>query len=175
MKNVIAVAVASLGLTAGAIGLATAAPDDSTTSSIGDSTTTTTAPDGPKGPGGGRGPRGLLGRAISGDLIVRGQDGFEPVTFNRGTLTAVDAASLTLRRPDGVDVTVKLDDQTRYRGVENAGALQKDKPVVVFSKDGTAKVVMQRDPEAKPGRRGPGRPGGPPPARAEAPGETPGA
>jgi hypothetical protein len=101
--------------------------------------------------------------------FTKAQDGtFEEVTFDRGTLTAVSATSVTLHRPDGVDVTLKLDGDTRYRGVENAAALQTDKPAAVISKDGTAKVVMQRDPDAAPRRRPGGpRPGGPRPGAPE--------
>jgi hypothetical protein len=172
-KNLAAVAVAAIGLSAGAVGLASAGPGDPPAQAA---ATTTTAPGPAKGrPAGPKGGHiGALGRAVHGDLIVRGKDGaFEEVTFDRGTLTAVSATSLTLHRPDGVDVTVKLDGETRYRGVENAAALKKDQPVAVVSKDGTAKVVMQKDPDAAPrrpgkGMRRPGRPEGGPPEGAPA-------
>ena len=160
-----AIAVAALGLSAGAVGLANAGPGDPPAQAA--TTTTTTAPDaGARRAGPGGGHAGPLARAVHGDLIVKAQDGsFEKVTFDRGTLTAVSPTSVTLRRPDGVDVTVKIDDETRYRGVENNAALQRDKPAAVISKDGTARVVMQRDPEApqrgpRKGMRRPGRPGG---------------
>ncbi|MEY2476074.1 MAG: hypothetical protein QOG87_1389 [Actinomycetota bacterium] len=164
MKNIAAIAVAALGISAGAVGLAQAGPGDPPAQAA--ATTTTTS--GPKA-GGRPGAMGPVGHAVHGDLIVRTKDGtFETVALDRGTLTAVSATSLTLHRPDGVDVTVKLDGDTRYRGVENAGALQKDQPVAVVSKDGTARVVMQRDPDApqrRPGMRRPGgRPGAPPAA-----------
>jgi hypothetical protein len=157
-KNVIAVAVAALGLTAGAAGLATAGPGDTRPQAA---TTSTTAAGRPAHPGGaGRGHPGPLARAVHGDLIVRTQDGFEPVTFDRGTLTSADDDSLTLHRPDGADVTVKLSDDTRYVGVENAAALEDGKRVTVVHKDGTAKAVIQRDTEdgPRPGARQ--RPGG---------------
>ena len=161
--KIVAIAVAALGLSAGAVGLANAGPGDPPAQAA--PTSTTTAPgDGPRRPGPGGGP---LARAVHGNLIVRAQDGtFENVAFDRGTLTAVSDSSLTLQRPDGVDVTVKLDGDTRYRGVENAAALRKGEPAAVVSKDGTARVVMQRDPDAparRPGegRRRPGGPGGP--------------
>lgn len=171
MKNIAAVAVAAIGLTAGAVGLAQAGPGDPPAQAA--PTTTAPSDDHPrKGPKGGRGPGiGVLGHAVSGDLIVRTKDGtFEEVQFDRGTLNASDAASLTLRRPDGVNVTVKLDDQTRYRGVENAAALQKDQPVVVVAKDGTARAVMQRDPDAPRRQKGMRRPGA---ARPEKPADAP--
>ena len=162
-----AIVVAALGLTAGAVGLANAGPGDPPAQAA--PTTTTPGPgDGPRrpGPGGGQHP-GPLARAVHGDLIVKAQDGtFEKVAFDRGTLTAASGTSLTLHRPDGVEVTVKLGDETRYRGVENAAALQTGRPAAVISKDGAARVVMQRDPDAEPRRRpgGPragGRPGAP--------------
>jgi len=162
MRNIAAIAVATIGITAGAVGLAQAGPGDPPAQAA-----ATTTP-GPKA-GGRPGAMGPVGHAVHGDLIVRTKDGtFEKVAFDRGTLTAVSATSLTLHRPDGVDATVELNGDTRYRGVENADALQKDQPVAVVSKDGTARVVMQRDPDAprrEPKMRRPGgRPGAPPAA-----------
>ena len=156
-KNVIAVAVAALGLTAGAAGLATAGPGETRPQAA--STSTSVAEARPHRPG--RAHAGPLARAVHGELIVRAQDGFENVLFDRGTLTSADAGSLTLHRPDDVDVTVKLTDQTRFIGVEDADALEDGKPVTVVHKDGTARAVMQRDPDAHPGpgARRPGRSG----------------
>lgn len=164
--NIVAVAVAALGITAGAVGLAQAGPGDPLAQAA---PTTTTAPErprpGPK-PGQGPGAMGPIGHAVHGDLIVQGKDGaFEKVAFDRGTLTTATATSLTVHRPDGVDVTVKLDGSTRYRGAADASALREGEPVAVVIKDGTARVVMQKDPDAP--RRGPkmrrGGPDGPPP------------
>jgi len=87
----------------------------------------------------------LARRAVHGELIVRGEEGeFESVTFDRGRLTSVADGSLTLERPDGVSVTVRLNDATRYRGVDSAAALQTGRPVLVTSKEGTATQVAQR-------------------------------
>jgi hypothetical protein len=97
---------------------------------------------------------------VHGDLIVPTEGGgFEKVTFDRGTLSASSADSLTLHRPDGVDVTVKLNSESRYKGVENAAALEQGQPVAVVAKDGTARVVMQRDPDAPRREKGMRRPG----------------
>jgi len=85
-----------------------------------------------------------LDRAVHGDLIVRTKSGFENVTFDRGLLSAKDGSTITLRRPDGVNVTVSLTDTTRFRGVAGADQLQTGKPVGVLSKDGKAIVVAQR-------------------------------
>jgi hypothetical protein len=119
-------------------------------------TTTTTAAAGNR-PAGARGVE-VLRRTVHGDLVVKQGDGFETVTFDRGTVTSVDASSLSLHRPDGVDVTVKLTDQTRYVGVTGAGGVQKDKPVTVVSKDGAARMVAQRD-GSGPAAQGGARPG----------------
>lgn len=87
----------------------------------------------------------LLRRAVHGDLIVRDRSRqWVTVQYDRGTLTAKGDHSLTIRRPDGKTVTVKVDDATRYRGVDGFDALQTGKPLVVVGKDGVATVVAQR-------------------------------
>ncbi|MEY2566533.1 MAG: hypothetical protein QOE35_1062 [Actinomycetota bacterium] len=166
MKNIAAVAVAVIGLTAGAVGWATAGPSDSGTPAA---TTTTTAAAANR-PEGGRGVE-VLRRTVHGDLVVKQGDGFETVTFDRGMVTSVDASSLSLHRPDGVDVTVTLNDQTRYVGVSGAGGVQKDKPVTVISKDGTARIVAQRD-GSGPAAQGGARPGPGAGARRPRPGTS---
>lgn len=103
-----------------------------------------------------RGAHGPLGRAIHGDLIVRTEDGtFANVTFDKGILSAVSEGELTLKRADGVDVTVKLDDNTQYKGVENAGGLEVAKHVIVRSKQGSATDVGQRPGDRSPADRSP--------------------
>jgi len=87
---------------------------------------------------------GLFRRTVHGDLIVRGKTGFENVTYDRGKLTSVASGSLTIQRPDGPSVTVKLTSTTRYRGVSGPGELEVGKGTVVLSRDGSALVVGQR-------------------------------
>lgn len=151
MKNLAAITVAAVSLAMGAVGFARAetGPDQPPASE-------------PANPAAANGPQrhrpGLLGRTVHGELIVRNREGaFEKVMVDRGSVTAVGADSITLRRPDDVDVTVELDDQTRYVGVDGASAVQKDRPAMVVSKDGAATMVMQRDPDRprpnRPGRR----------------------
>jgi hypothetical protein len=86
----------------------------------------------------------LRHRTVHGDLTVRTKDGFEQITVDRGKLTSVEGSTLTVTRPDGPVVTVTVNDQTRYRGIDSKDDLQTGKPVVVVSKDGTAKGVAQR-------------------------------
>jgi hypothetical protein len=147
-RNLVGVLVAVLGLTGGAAALANAQTDESPT---------TSAPAQAERPRKHRGgPAGPLGRAVHGDLIVRNRDGeFVPVTFDRGTLESVGSDELTVARPDGKKVTVTLDDETRYRGVESKDQLRTGEGVVVVSEDGTATMVGQRR-EGAP-ERGPGR------------------
>jgi hypothetical protein len=86
----------------------------------------------------------LRRRTVHGDLTVKTKDGFQQVTVDRGRLTSVDGATLTVTRPDGPVATFTVNDQTRFRGVESVEQLQTGKPVFVVSVDGVAKGVAQR-------------------------------
>ena len=90
------------------------------------------------------GRAGVLRRVVHGDLIVRGKNGFQNVTYDRGTEDGVSDNALTITRPDGKKVTVKLTADTRYRGVKDASQLQTGKQTLVVSKDGNALMVGQR-------------------------------
>jgi hypothetical protein len=87
---------------------------------------------------------GVLRRVVHGGLIVRGKNGFQNVTYDRGTEDGVADNALTVTRPDGKKVTVKLTSDTRYRGVKDASGLQTGKETLVVSKDGNALMVGQR-------------------------------
>ena len=87
---------------------------------------------------------GILRRVVHGDLIVRGKDGFQNVTYDRGKEDGVPGDTLTITRPDGKRVSVKLTSDTKYKGVKDASGLQAGKPTLVVSKDGNALVVGQR-------------------------------
>lgn len=110
----------------------------------------TTAPSGQQAPAAqGKGRRagqanGILRRVVHGDLVVRGKDGFQNVTYDRGTENGVSDNTLTITRPDGKQVSVKLTSTTRYRGVKDASQLQTGKQTLVLSKDGNALMVGQR-------------------------------
>jgi hypothetical protein len=112
------------------------------------STSTAVAPKAQQAPGqrGQRGQRanGILRRVVHGDLIVRGKDGFQNVTYDRGTEDGVSNGTLTITRPDGKKVSVKLTADTKYKGVKDASQLQAGKPTLVVSKDGNALIVGQR-------------------------------
>jgi hypothetical protein len=87
---------------------------------------------------------GILRRVVHGDLIVRGKDGFQNVTYDRGKEDGVSNGTLTITRPDGKKVSVKLTGDTKYKGVKDASQLQAGKPTLVVSKDGNALIVGQR-------------------------------
>ena len=89
-------------------------------------------------------PRGLLRRVEHGDLTVKTKNGVEQVTLDRGTVTAVSATSITIRRPDGVAVTKTIDASTRFRGIDSAADIQAGKPAIVVSKGDSAVVICQR-------------------------------
>ncbi|HZQ86800.1 MAG TPA: hypothetical protein VFA83_18285, partial [Acidimicrobiales bacterium] len=86
---------------------------------------------------------------------VRAKDGFEKVAYDRGKVTSKSGNSFTLQRPDNVSVTVKVDGNTKYRGIGSVDELTVDKPVVVVSKDGNALMVGQRNGAAAGGAQAP--------------------
>jgi hypothetical protein len=110
-------------------------------------TVTPTAQQAPNQPGrngrqGGRGA-GILRRVVHGDLVVRGKDGFQNVTYDRGKEDGVSGDTLTITRPDDKKVSVKLTSDTKYRGVKDASELKAGRETLVLSKDGKALVVGQ--------------------------------
>ncbi|MBV8980959.1 MAG: hypothetical protein JO086_08680, partial [Acidimicrobiia bacterium] len=88
--------------------------------------------------------KGIFRRVVHGDVVVRGKDGFQNVTYDRGKEDSVSGDTLTITRPDGKQVSVKLTSTTRYRGVKDASQLQTGKETLVLSKDGNALMVGQR-------------------------------
>jgi len=149
-RNAAVAIVAALVLGVGAYAWAQGAPDRPTTS--------TTAQPGGDGagqrPGRHRGRLGMVRRIVHGDLVVRTQSGFEHVTYDRGTVTDVTPSSITIKRPDNQTVTKRIDQNTKFRGVQSASDVQKDKPAVVVSKGDNATLVGQRTGNQHTGKRG---------------------
>jgi hypothetical protein len=151
IKQKIATLAVGVALVGGgsAIALATSATSSAATGSTG-STATSTPANPQAGAGGtaaaGRKGRagGLLRRVVHGDLTVRGKQGFQNVTYDRGMVTAKGDASFTITRPDKVTVTIKVSDTTRYRGIQSFDQLQVNKPAIVLSQGGNAVMVGQR-------------------------------
>ena len=87
----------------------------------------------------------ILRHTIHGDLVVKGKDGaIENVTLDKGTVESKGDRTITLKREDGKSVTLKVDDETRYKGVDDFAGVQTGKPAVIISKDGVARSVGQR-------------------------------
>lgn len=98
---------------------------------------------------------GFLGRAVHGSVIVKGKDGtWQTVDFDKGKLTkSADGSTVTVARPDGHSVTLRVTPDTKFRGIDGVGTLRADKPGLVVSKDGKAIMIAQRDGNSQ------GRPG----------------
>jgi hypothetical protein len=154
-RHVGAVVAMSLGLAVVGGGVAAAATASSASRpalNLAASTATTPAPSTTTAPGEHAGRAGrpgyMLHHAVHGDFIIKTKNGWETITFDRGTVTAVSATSITVHRPDGVSVTKRLDANTRYKGITEATAIAKGQPAVVISHAGTALAVGQRPPSA---------------------------
>ena len=147
-RNLAVLVLAAVVLGGGA--LAWAQTSDGSSSAPTVTPTTQQAPDGNGRQGGRR--AGLLRRVVHGDLIVRGKDGFQNVTYDRGKEDGVSGDTLTITRPDDKKVTVKLTSDTKYRGVKDASELRAGRPTLVMSKDGKALVVGQRSGDGKQGQ-----------------------
>ena len=166
-QRIAAVLVAALGLAGGAAAWAQADPEDPHVQNT--QAQAQAQEDGdeqaPPAEGRRRGKPGrhVLGRAIHGDLIVRGEDGaWENVAVDRGTVTNITESSIEIERPDGQKVTAALDDNTRYGPDRDRTDIQTGQPAMVVQKDGKAVAVLQKDPDRQ--RQRPPRGDGPPAA-----------
>jgi hypothetical protein len=114
----------------------------------------------------------LLRRADHGDVevSVKGTTGtptWKTVTFDRGQVTDVAADHITLARPDDKSVTLKINGDTKYKGITSWQQVTKAQGAIVISENGNATVILQKAPgAAKPGAAKPAapKPASPPPA-----------
>jgi hypothetical protein len=85
------------------------------------------------------GRAGVLKRVVhADDVIVRTAKGYQTFTYDRGTVKAVSATSITVDRPDTTaDPTFAITPATRQRRPVKPGD-----PVAVLSRDGTAVVII---------------------------------
>ncbi len=89
--------------------------------------------------------RAIARRSVHGDVVVKDKDGqYVTVTFDRGTVTAASATSITLTRPDGPSVTLTVNADTKVHGPASAAAVVAGKDAVVVSRSGTATQILQR-------------------------------
>lgn len=97
--------------------------------------------------GGGKGKPFGLGRAAHAEAVVpkKGAPGqWETVVLDRGKVTAASADSLSIQRPDGPTVTVKVVAGTKVKGADKVADLAVDRQVVVVSSNGEARAVAAR-------------------------------
>jgi hypothetical protein len=89
--------------------------------------------------------RPLARRAVHGDIVVKDKDGnYVTVTFDRGSVAAASATSVTLTRPDGPAVTVTVTADTKVHGAATAADLKIGQDAIVVSRAGTATQIVQR-------------------------------
>jgi len=100
--------------------------------------------------GQGRKPGGKphrLGRAAHAEFVVPKRDAegqWETIVVDRGTVTAASAAAVSVQRPDGPAVTVKVTGATKVKGAASAAALAVGREVVVVSAAGEARSIVAR-------------------------------
>jgi hypothetical protein len=94
--------------------------------------------------------RALVGRGMHGEWVVKGKDG-KPVTLEtiRGTVTAVGAASVTVKAEDGFSATFATNSDTKFGGAaDSLGEVKTGaRAAVVGVKSGsttTARAVLVR-------------------------------
>lgn len=108
------------------------------------------------GRGGKPGPAAVLGRAAHADLVVpkkgaepagsggRTQGQWETIQVDRGKVIAVSADSISLQRPDGPTVTLKVVATTKVKGAEKVTDLAAGRQVAVVSAGGEARSIVAR-------------------------------
>jgi len=141
-------ALTVLGLTAGGIAWAesTSAPASS------DSAVASAAAAGDPTASNGPGARmhGLGKRVLHGEVVLQTRKGFVTAVIARGTVTAIDANSISVKSADGVTSTFAIDDKTKARSAGHVVPLNSvhvgDKVGVLGVKNGsavTAKVIRK--------------------------------
>ena len=145
-RNVVVLTIVALVLGFGAFAWAQGEPERPTTSTA-EPKAERSRPErrlhrGQRGPG-----PDIARRAVHGDLIVRGKDGFENVAFDRGEVVRHSATSVTLERGDGVEVTKAINGDTRFKGIASADEIVEG-PALVVSKGDAAGLVAQRSGDA---------------------------
>jgi hypothetical protein len=90
------------------------------------------------------GVRAIGRRTVHADLVVQDKSGaFVTVTIDRGTISAVNATSITLDRADGKQAILTINNDTKVHGVASVSAVQTGKMATVVSRDGTATQIAQ--------------------------------
>jgi hypothetical protein len=89
-------------------------------------------------------PRALLARSDHATIELRRHGRWVTVELDRGKVTAVSPTSISLLRPDGVTVTLRVDAATKVHGVASESAIAVGRRAGVISENGTALRINQR-------------------------------
>lgn len=91
--------------------------------------------------------RPRLRGAAHAELVVPKRDApgqWETIVVDRGKVTAASADSISVQRPDGPTVTLRVVPATRVRGAEKVADLAPGREVAVVSAGGEARSVVAR-------------------------------
>lgn len=99
---------------------------------------------GDKGRKGHRPPMGAWGKGIHGEILVKDGDGFSTIIFDRGKVTSAVNNVVTLERADGESVSVTVDGDTKYHGIDGFDSVRVGDPIAVVTKAGKTVQVAQR-------------------------------
>ena len=146
-------ALTVLGITAGGIAWAESGTAPAM-SSMGVASTATAADSGGPAAAAGNGPkqrlRGLGKRVLHGEVVLQTRNGFVTAVIARGTVSAIDANSVSVKSADGVTTTFAIDAKTKARSAGSVVPLTSvhdgDKVGVLGVKNGdavTAKVIRK--------------------------------
>ena len=151
-RRIIAAAIVAAGLGTAGIAYAETQPADPSVGSTPAAAAKADARAGGLKPGGLK--PGVLKGAIHGDLLVLGENGAtRTVTFDRGKITAINAGSISIKRPDDVSVTKTLTDQTVFNGTPRDKLQVGTAAVVVSSGDTAERVISKGDRGPRPEKR----------------------
>jgi hypothetical protein len=99
--------------------------------------------------------RNFLGRIEHGEFTVRAKDGDRVIDVQRGTVTAVDGQSLTVKSEDGFSGTYTVDQQTKVhksRKSATIGQVATNDRVMVFAEKNGGTDVAKRIGDAGPAK-----------------------
>ena len=98
--------------------------------------------------------RGLLRRTDHATAEVKVQGQWVTYDLDRGNVTAISPASITLLRPDGQSVTLTINSSTKYGPSQSEATISTGRPATVISKDGIALRIRQGRGQASSGSAG---------------------
>lgn len=92
---------------------------------------------------------GLLAHSDYATVQVKRHGQWVTYVLDRGKVTAVTSAQITIARPDGTTVQIALSSSTKYKGVSGESGIAVGHHASVISTGGSAIRVSQMKPKAK--------------------------